>query len=621
MDRSGALWYKRQPNLTNVQKRRGGKPRFFRQFGVTPGPVVSPQGDFRPPFKMRERIPLQNRLRLPLLCLSLAALLVLILTKGYRIPAPPWFEEFVTSLLNVVMVLFLADLSLNLLLEPDRRAWARSRVPDLLLVVPVLYCLFNAHPQAGGAMVILRESFVLYRLTEGTRAFRQLLLALQVRPARQVALAFLLCILAGTYLLTIPAATADGRGAPFLDALFTSTAAVCVTGLTVVDTGSFYTPFGQSVVLVLIQMGGLGIMTLSTSIALLFKRKLGIRTRALMHDLKGEASLQNLTSVIFYIVRVALAIEAAGAVLLYLRWRRDFLTEGEALFSSVFHSVSAFCNAGFSLFSTSLTHYRGDLAVNLTVTGLIILGGLGFTTLAAFINAGLWRRGWRDTLNRMPTHSKLALVATSFLLVAGTLYIFFFEFDGTLGPLGMKEKLLASWFQSATLRTGGFHTVDLASFQNVTLWLMLIWMFVGGCPSSTAGGIKATTAGILVLAVRSMLLGREDVELFGRSIPKNVVYKSIAIVIISLLLVTLCFSLLLVTQAGSFVGLLFETVSAFANVGLSLGITPTLGAAGKMIIIFLMYAGRIGPLTLALAVGEQAARASFHYPEARILVG
>jgi trk system potassium uptake protein TrkH len=259
--------------------------------------------------------------------------------------------------------------------------------------------------------------------------------------------------------------------------------------------------------------------------------------------------------------------------------------------------------------------------VNLTVIALIVLGGLGFTTLAAFINADPMRRGWRNYLTRMPTHTKLALATTFFLLVSGTLYIFFFEFDGALAPLGIKDKLLAACFQSATLRTAGFHTLDVASFQNVTLWLMIIWMFIGGCPSSTAGGIKATTAGILVLAVRAMLLGREDVELFGRSISKEVVYKSIAVVIISVLLVTVCFSLLLVSQAGSFVGLLFETVSAFANVGLSLGVTPTLGAAGKIIVIFLMYAGRIGPLTLALAVGEQAYRAPFHYPEARILVG
>ena len=230
------------------------------------------------------------------------------------------------------------------------------------------------------------------------------------------------------------------------------------------------------------------------------------------------------------------------------------------------------------------------------------------------------RSGWKG-FRKLSAHTKLALVSSFFLLLGGTLFIFFFEFDGALAPLGMKEKVMASVFQSATLRTAGLHTVDPASFQNVTLWLMILWMFIGGCPSSAAGGIKVTTAGILVLSVRAMLLGREDVELFGRSIPKEVVYKSIAIVIISLMAVTLGFSLLLITQGGSFAGLLFETVSAFANVGLSLGVTPTLSAAGKLILIFLMYAGRIGPLTLALAVGERAARPSIHYPEARILVG
>jgi len=570
---------------------------------------------------MRERIPLQVRLRFPLLGLSLVSLILLILSEGYRIPAPPWYETLLAALLNLAMVLFLADVALNLIFEPDRLAWARSRVPDLLLLVPVIFALFNGHAVFGGGLVILRGCFVSYRLAARTRWFQRLLLALQFRPTQQVALTFLLSILAGAYLLTIPAATADGRGASFLDALFTATAAVCVTGLTVVDIGSFFTGFGHWVILGLIQVGGLGIMTLSISIALLFRRRLGIRTRAAMQGLKEEASLQRLTSVIFYIIRVTLVIEAVGALLLYLRWREDFTTEGEAVFTSVFHSVSAFCNAGFSLFSANLVHYRGDLTVNLTVTTLIILGGLGFTTLSGFLNADPIRRGWRPYLTRMPTHTKLALVTTFFLLVAGTLYIFFFEFDGSLGPLSMKEKMLASYFQSVTLRTAGFNTVDLAAFQNVTLWLMIIWMFIGGCPSSTAGGIKATTAGILVLSVRAMLLGREDVELFGRSISKSAVYKSIAVVIISLLLVTVCFSLLLVNQAGSFVGLLFESVSAFANVGLSLGVTPTLGAAGKLIIIFLMYAGRIGPLTLALAVGEQAARAPFRYPEARILVG
>jgi len=570
---------------------------------------------------MRERIPLQNRLRFPLLGVSAGALLLLILTFGYRIPAPSWFDLGRIIVCNTVMALFLFDLLLNVLFEPDRRKWLGSHVPDLILMLPVVVALFNGFSGAGAGLVIAREGFVVYRMVARTRWFQQLPLTLQLRPTQQVALAFLLAILGGAYLLTIPAATLDGRGAPVLDALFTSTAAVCVTGLTVVDTGTFYTVFGQSVILTLIQVGGLGIMTFSTSVALVFKRKLGIRTRALMQDIMEEASFQKLTSIVLYIVKVTLVIELVGAALLFLRWRGDFPTVAGAIFASLFHSISSFCNAGFSLFSDSLVRYRGDWVVNLVLTTLIILGGLGFTVLGGFINADPFRRGWRGYLNRMSTHTKLALGTTFFLLVGATLYIFFFEFDGTLASLGMKEKVMASYFQSVTLRTAGFHTVDPSSFQNVTLWLMILWMFIGGCPSSTAGGIKATTAGILFLAVRSMLLGREDVELLGRTVPKEVVYKAIAIAIISILVVTVSFSLLLISQAGSFVALLFESVSAFANVGLSLGVTPTLGTAGKLIIIFLMYAGRIGPLTLALAVGEKTYRASFHYPEARILVG
>jgi len=570
---------------------------------------------------MRERIPLQKRLRFPLLGVSGAALVLLVLIFGYRIPTPPGLNLALTTLCGAVMVLFLADLGMNVLFEPDRRTWFKTHLPDLLLVTPVLLALGNGYLALGAGLVIVRGFFVLYRMLSQRRWFQQLPLVLQFRPMQQVTLSFLLAILAGAYLLTIPAATADGRGAPFLVALFTSTASVCVTGLTVVETGTYYTLFGQSVILVLIQLGGLGIMTLSTSIALIFKRKLGVRTRSLLQDIMEEASLQRLTQIIVYIVKVTLIIELIGAAVLFLRWHGDFTSLGGALFASVFHSVSAFCNVGYSLFTENLVAYRGDVTVNLVITTLIVLGGLGFTVLSGFINADPFRRGWRPYLTRMSTHTKLALVMTFSLIVAAALYIFFFEFDGTLASLGMKEKVLASYFQSVTLRTAGFHTVDLASFKNVTLWLMILWMFIGGCPSSTAGGIKATTAGILLLSVRAMLLGREDVEIYGRTIPKEVIYKSVAIVIVSILVVTVCFALLLTAQEGSFVGLLFESVSAFANVGLSLGVTSTLGTAGKLIIILLMYVGRVGPLTLALAVGEQAYRAPFHYPEARILVG
>ncbi|HEV8375623.1 MAG TPA: TrkH family potassium uptake protein [Candidatus Polarisedimenticolia bacterium] len=569
---------------------------------------------------MRERIPLQNRLRLPLLGFASVALVLLVLTRGYRIPTPPWFEASQNLFLNILMVLFLADLVLNLVFEPDRTPWLKSHFPDLLLVPAVFFALFGGHALLGGGLVIGRECFVIYRMVARTRWFQQLPLTLQLRPTQQLALSFLFCILTGTLLLTIPAATADGRGAPIVDALFTATSAVCVTGLSIVDAGSYYSLFGQSVILVLVQIGGLGILTLSTSVALIFKRKLGLRTRALMGTLVEDPSLQRLTSLVFYIIRAALLLEGIGALVLYLRWRADFPSQAEAIFSSVFHAVAAFCNAGFSLFPRGLEPYRGSFLVNLVMIALMLMGGLGFTVLAAFFNAETLRLRWKG-FRKLSVHTRLALVSTLVLLVSGALLIFFFEFDGALAPLSLKEKIMASVFQSATLRTAGQRTLDPATFQNVTLWVMILWMFIGGCPSSTAGGIKVTTAGILLLSVRAMLLGREDVELLGRSIPKEVVYKSIAIVIISVMAVTLCFSLLLVTEGSSFVGLMFESVSAFANVGLSLGVTPTLTVAGKLILVFLMYAGRIGPLTLALAVGERAARAPFHYPEARILVG
>src|SRR5437867_1643505 len=407
---------------------------------------------------MRERIPLQNRLRLPLLGLAIVALALLVLSQGYRVQAPPWLDTAQIILLNFLMILFLGDLGLNLVFEPDRGPWLKSHIPDLLLVPPVLFALFHDHAALGAALVITRECFVIFRMVARTRWFQQIPLALQLRPTQQLALSFLLCIFVGSFLLTIPTATLDGRGTPPLDALFTATSAVCVTGLTVVDTEGYYTLFGKSVILVLIQIGGLGIMTLSTSIALIFKRKLGFRTRALMENLVEGDSFQRLTSLVFYIIRAALLLEGLGALLLYLSWRKDFSSPTEAIFSSVFHAVTAFCNAGFSLFRGSLEAYRGSAMINLVLVSLMVMGGLGFTVLAAFFNAETLRLRWKG-FRKLSAHTKLALVSSFFLLLGGTLFIFFFEFDGALAPLGMQEKVMASVFHSAQQRTAGRHTV------------------------------------------------------------------------------------------------------------------------------------------------------------------
>ncbi|MBI4161525.1 MAG: hypothetical protein HY509_03665 [Acidobacteria bacterium] len=564
---------------------------------------------------------------------------------------PPWFERTANS----VGGLALAEMVLRYGFHPELRPWQvflgdgieilaavvgilrlpvraglrrlRLRAPlpstlDLLLGAAAAVALLHGRLAWGAALGILRQAIVAIRMVLRSRGFHRALLLFQARPTRILALSFLGTILLGTLLLMLPAATADGRGAPPITALFTSASAVCVTGLAVVDTGTYFSRFGQAVILGLIQVGGWGIMTLSAAVALLAGHRLGLRTRAVMQNLFEAANVEGLFRILRFLFLITLAIEAIGAGILFLRWREILPDPGRRIYFSVFHSVSAFCNAGFSLFSDNLAGPAGaDPFVLLDVSGLIILGGIGFTTINSFLSREIFRRGLGDAVRHLTTQTRIVLVVSGLLLVLGTLLIFFFEFDRTLETMPAGEKLLTAFFQSVTPRTAGFHRVDTAQLAPATAWVTMILMFIGAAPGSTGGGIKVTTLGVLALSVKAMLQGREDVEVRGRTIPKTTVYRAVAVTVISATAVGGFLLLLLATQAEPFDALLFEAVSAFANVGLSLGITPDLDTLGQGLLVLLMYVGRIGPLTLTLAIGEQLHPAAYRYPEARLLVG
>ncbi|GMV42027.1 MAG: potassium transporter [Myxococcales bacterium] len=512
----------------------------------------------------------------------------------------------------------------------DRRGYLRSIAADLVLLVPVAVAAFSA--EAFVVAVLARMTVVLSRLIAETHVGQRLIAQLYLRPARLLVISFAVVIVGGTVLLTFPRATTDGRGAGAVDALFTSTSATCVTGLAVLNTVSdelanpelqSFSSFGHLVILVLIQVGGLGIMTLSGSILLLVGRRLTLRSQGVLQNILDEASGLGMIHTIRAIVLMTVIVEGAGALALFLLLGDEVPDPGQRAWASVFHSVSAFCNAGFALWGDSLTRFRADPGVNLVMSLLIIMGGLGFTVVGAVFTRDLLRRGGvRRMMGSLPVHARVVLHTTVLLLIAGMVGWYYLEYDRSLAGMGVPEKLLASWFQSVSLRTAGFNTVDFGAIGPVTILLSVVLMIIGGSPGGTAGGVKTSTVALLVLSVRSMVRGDEDVDIHGRTVPRSLLSKAVTIVVIAFCTFVVVLALLLATQPHlPFDAILFETASALGTVGLSMGVTPELTPSGKILVSLLMFVGRLGPLTLALAVGEGATRRRVRFPEARIAVG
>ncbi|WP_232380942.1 TrkH family potassium uptake protein [Paenibacillus tianjinensis] len=439
---------------------------------------------------------------------------------------------------------------------------------------------------------------------------------LKLSPPQILVLGFATAILIGTLLLMLPYSSASGHSLRFIDALFTATSATCVTGLVVVDTGTYFSTFGQIVILVLIQVGGLGFMTMATLFALLLKRRISLRDRLILQEAMNQSSMEGIVRLIRKVLVYSLIIEASGAVLLTLRWAAD-MHVGRALYFGVFHAVSMFNNAGFDIFGDyrSLTGYAGDPVVNIVVMFLIISGGIGFIVMADLID---YRKS-----RRLMLHSKVVLSMTAALISIGTVVIFIFEFTNpnTFGQLNLGSKIWAAFFQSVTPRTAGANTVDIAGLRQATQFFMVILMFIGASPGSTGGGIKTTTFTLMIGAVVSMLRGREDIVLFRFRLAQERVFKALTITLLALLLVVAVSMVLSTTEGRPFLMILFETTSAFATVGLSMGLTPELSETGKILICLTMFAGRLGLLTLAYALGPKQGKALYKYPEGKMIIG
>jgi trk system potassium uptake protein TrkH len=441
---------------------------------------------------------------------------------------------------------------------------------------------------------------------------------IRFHPAQFLAISFIITIFVGTFLLSLPFSTTSGH-ISFTDALFTSTSAVCVTGLIVQDTGTYFSPVGQVIIMLLFQIGGMGIMTFSTLVLLVAGKSITIKDSITLKEDFLHASSLRVQSLIKNIFLYTFCLELLGTLFFYFSFHHKLPT-GKALFHSVFHSVSAFCNAGFCLYRDSFESFRGHIWINMNLIVLIILGGLGFIVLRE--TAGSFLNILRKKRVRFSLHTKLVYGVTFFLLVFSSLLFFILEFHHSLKDFSLGEKIISSVFQVVTPRTAGFNTIDINTLGFGIVFLLIVLMFIGASPGSTGGGVKTSTIGAVFAFIKSRLLARESVSLGHRTIPFKLITKAFTVITLGITVISISVFILLISQPEvTMKEVFFEVFSAFGTVGLSLGLTPRLNDIGKIVIIMTMYIGRIGPLTFLYAFSREKAKGRYDYVEESIMIG
>lgn len=521
-----------------------------------------------------------------------------------------WVENL-TAIANI-LVLGLAIISR---LMDHQEAGKKIIYADLVMLIMGALLLFYQAKFVIFFLLIRQTYFILtyfiFNAFEGK--FYRLLAS---NPPVTLMLSFLGLIAVGTFLLMLPASSQSGYVTPFVDALFTSTSATCVTGLIVKDTPVYFSVFGQIVILLLIQLGGLGIMTVSTAFALVLGQRLNLKLENVMHSVVSGSPSIDIFQLLKNIVYVTAIIEMAGAAILYFRFIQD-MQPLKAFYFSVFHSISAFCNAGFALFSDNMMTYVGSITINLGITLLIILGGIGFSVVI-----DLYRYFTSRARNkRLNLHSKLVLVTSAMLLLGGMIAYFMAEYKVSMAGFTVPDRLLASWFQSVTTRTAGFNTIDVSRLSPASILVSLVLMFIGASPGSTGGGIKTTTFAVLILSLTSMLKGKKDLSTFNRKISLNNYREATSLITLAAILVFGVIFIMMLIEPFSFEKIAFEAFSAFGTVGLSMGITPSLSFTGKLLITLLMYIGRIGPLTIIYALSISRRQTNIEFAEEKIAIG
>ena len=564
-------------------------------------------------------------------CSAFLAVVTLAAVPGLRLTGV--LRDIVIVVQFIIAWVFVLENIINLVLHFNRRAYLKRN----WLVVLVILGFISSQIAGFYPQTVVKVFLFLSLILVFSRLMRNIP-AIARRPAATLTGSFLFLIIVGSILLILPGASSEG-GQPtgIIDAMFTATSATCVTGLVVRDTYSDFSEFGRTIILLLIQIGGLGLMTFGTFFALALGGGYGIRDRKVMTGLLDTGGIGTVTRLLIFILLFTLAFEAAGFFALNGIWEKGgkALGGGDQVYYSAFHSVSSFCNAGFSFFNNSFISLRDSYGMILVVPLLIICGGLGFAVclnLFTMVSARIRKLfGGKQTFDgteiappRMTVHTKLVLITTVLLLVGGFVFIYLLESGNpeTLKDLDGGRKAAAASFQSVTARTAGFNTIHISKLKDATKFFLIMLMAIGASPGSTGGGIKTVTFAILIITLWSTIRGRPRVEVFKRTIPETIVRRAFFIAVLGVILIAVSALLLSVTESGggaSFLDLLFESTSAFATVGMSTGITPQLTDAGKVIIMLLMLVGRIGPLTVVVAIVQKTGKTEL--PVENVMVG
>jgi trk system potassium uptake protein len=547
--------------------------------------------------------------------------------KSGQVPAAlaqlPLQQMFAHATWVVPLVLFFSLLA-NFLKSHGFEDFFRRYVFSIVIFVPAIITWGDLEFVYWLAAVHLFSTLISFYEKRGPEkkaftATSSFLFRLKLQPAQVVLLSFGGWITLGTLLLALPVSMNPGKSLSLIDALFMATSATCVTGLSTISLVDDFSVFGQMVILILLQVGGLGIMTLSSSMAMIMGKNLQMREQVIMQDVLDTSNSQELLGLIVDIIKFTFTIEFIGAIFLTIGFYQEGFEIGQAIYYGFFHAISAFCNAGFSLFNNSMEDFKFVPIIHFSLSILFVIGGLGFAVITDLVRNFKGRRDLRS----LSVHTKIVIATNAFLIVFGMLYLFFGEFLNAFHDMSMWERFQASLFQSLTTRTAGFNTINLNSLHPHSIYLIILMMFIGASPGSTGGGVKVTTFAVLLQSVIATLKGRGEVEFFERTVPSPTVVKAIAIFIIALILVSGGILVMMRLEPDkNFLAIFFEVTSAFATVGLSMGITPFLSSMGKLCLVVMMFVGRTGPLTIVLAIGSRVVLPSkVEYPEGKVLIG
>ncbi|MFP4459160.1 MAG: TrkH family potassium uptake protein [Candidatus Zixiibacteriota bacterium] len=617
-----------------------------------------------------DRASINNFLRIYMMVVAFAAIATLILLPGLGIKKS---DNIIFQILDIFIIgSFLLNSAIRLIIAKSWLKHLQKNPVEYILVflfitqLLIIRLIFNDSSfqyilsslnitSLTKVYIIFMQAFILLSLLSELGRANNKVFNLPLSPTAIFVLSFLLVIAVGSMLLMLPGAKINPQkqkpldvtfyhemeepdfrlesSAPddvyekpisYIDALFTATSATCVTGLIVVPTGSYYSRFGQMVILIMIQLGGLGLMTFATFFTIVLRREFGLRHRVLLGDILDYEVFSKIKTMLTGIILVTFIFEAIGAILIYLSIA-GHIAHGNDIFFSIFHSISAFCNAGFSTIDENLEPLQFNMNINLIIMGLIIFGGLGFFVvfdILKFIKN--LPKEYNLKKNKFSLQTKTVVMTSLFLIVIGAVVIFAQDGGGNFLGRTFGEKVVGAFFHSVTTRTAGFNTIPISSFAPASIFFMIILMFIGASPGSTGGGIKTTTFASLYALLRARIMGKNDVPLFNRSLPMDVIRDAGLIVVLAIAVVLIGTTVLLITENGSdfdFLHLLFEEVSAFGTVGLSCGITNQLSAAGKLVIIITMFVGRIGPLTFLLAMSGRRIKKREHNLEEKIMIG